>query len=989
MRKEARKQQDLYMHIAKSPSGPRAKLHVQNLHTTSELNFIGNSLRGSRPILSFDAAIENDPHLRLLRELLAHTLGVPQSSRKAKPFIDRVLAFHVVDVRVWVRRCQVGEEDATDDEEDTSENKKIATDLLSNIPLSSIGSELNIPPDETVGSMNLHWPPSIPWMQSSESHSLHSQSGKDGDVTKQNYQVLSRLDIEPKRKKRKVVNQENTDTYNVPASKAPTIYCQSIDSKQIRLAFIEAELDRDLPIHIELEVYEHDCCPEYETVSYTWSSEDGDNSASEPVYVGQYWDVIFQTRNVQSMLDYLRPSYGRRAIWIDAICINQSDTAERNSQVSSMGNIYRECMRTIVWLGRDLVERSPASYRRRRPLEQFHQPSQPPSGALHNHILLLLKRRYFQRVWVIQELVLAPSSLIPLGDTDYLATDKTPAQLLKTLFRRTWEDLPCSWIQSMHQTSNLEPLSLADLLRQIDASGVKATDPRDEVFGVLGLLQYSSTPSANLSPDYSLSNAATFIGVAAHLLLDLELVELLEHAAGSTATPPLPSWVPNQKTGWVQKLGVLESDKAHLTDFININSTLSVKRPYLSVISSKSPERSFDSRSRYRGLDSFPFNPFRYRSDSYFHHSWKRETSIRTSDGGLSLNLMHLMEIEGFPEDDSRGSPCSRFVFRSGSCALEVYARSKDMASSLMGLGKKHLFMTSDSEKADYLLVLEETATKGDFKLVRCLKSLKIYLYSQDPPIWYYISDGEIREFWIQPCLMWWTLEYTKAKFSEFLGSGNYTEMLKNWEFMMPVDMNQPTAKEAFDLAQCGIKDERTLHKSSASFNLAQEPDKFYPSTLRNFRELLSKRSGHYEVEITEGGYLQLVVGDSEWRSIKSGYEWGGRQWLDRSWEVSVDNDLWNDLRSQPAISKPPGSEKPIRLRCPTSAIMDKFRELGLIQILRAFTPYLEDSAKDEVTLAFQEALPEDRTTYARPPWPQTAVDELGLDGRVQRVCIV
>ncbi|KAK8124305.1 Ribosome biogenesis protein BRX1 [Apiospora kogelbergensis] len=123
MRKEARKQQDLCMHIAKLPSGPRAKLHVQNLHTMSELNSIGNSSKRSRPILSFDAAFENDPHLRLLRELQAHTFGVPRSSRKAKPFIDRVLAFHVVDSRVWVRHYQVGEEDATDDEEDTSENK--------------------------------------------------------------------------------------------------------------------------------------------------------------------------------------------------------------------------------------------------------------------------------------------------------------------------------------------------------------------------------------------------------------------------------------------------------------------------------------------------------------------------------------------------------------------------------------------------------------------------------------------------------------------------------------------------------------------------------------------------------------------------------------------------------------------------------------------------------------------------------------------------
>ncbi|KID64489.1 brix domain-containing protein 2, partial [Metarhizium hybridum] len=31
--RKARKQQDLYMHISKTPNGPRARFHVQNLHT--------------------------------------------------------------------------------------------------------------------------------------------------------------------------------------------------------------------------------------------------------------------------------------------------------------------------------------------------------------------------------------------------------------------------------------------------------------------------------------------------------------------------------------------------------------------------------------------------------------------------------------------------------------------------------------------------------------------------------------------------------------------------------------------------------------------------------------------------------------------------------------------------------------------------------------------------------------------------------------------
>ncbi|EFY93682.1 Ribosome biogenesis protein brx1 [Metarhizium acridum] len=118
---EARKRQDLYMHISKAPNGPRARFHVQNLHTMSELNFMGNSLKGSRPILSFDAAFNGEPYLRLLRELLTHTFGVPPTARKAKPFIDRVLAFIVADGRIWVRHYQIVEE-----EDDASKDEKLS-----------------------------------------------------------------------------------------------------------------------------------------------------------------------------------------------------------------------------------------------------------------------------------------------------------------------------------------------------------------------------------------------------------------------------------------------------------------------------------------------------------------------------------------------------------------------------------------------------------------------------------------------------------------------------------------------------------------------------------------------------------------------------------------------------------------------------------------------------------------------------------------------
>ena len=104
---EARKHQDLYLWISKPPNGPTIKFYIQNLHTMDELNFTGNCLKGSRPILSFDHRFDSTPHYRLIKELLIHNFGVPPHARKSKPFIDHVMSFSIVDDKIWVRLYEI------------------------------------------------------------------------------------------------------------------------------------------------------------------------------------------------------------------------------------------------------------------------------------------------------------------------------------------------------------------------------------------------------------------------------------------------------------------------------------------------------------------------------------------------------------------------------------------------------------------------------------------------------------------------------------------------------------------------------------------------------------------------------------------------------------------------------------------------------------------------------------------------------------------
>ncbi|KAL8857775.1 MAG: hypothetical protein Q9178_005675 [Gyalolechia marmorata] len=106
---EARKGKDLYIWMSKAPNGPTVKCHMQNLHTTSELHFPGNCLRGSRPILSFDATFNSSPHLVLIKELLTHIFGVPKGARKTKPFVDHVMGFTLADGKIWIRCFEIRE----------------------------------------------------------------------------------------------------------------------------------------------------------------------------------------------------------------------------------------------------------------------------------------------------------------------------------------------------------------------------------------------------------------------------------------------------------------------------------------------------------------------------------------------------------------------------------------------------------------------------------------------------------------------------------------------------------------------------------------------------------------------------------------------------------------------------------------------------------------------------------------------------------------
>uniref|UniRef100_A0A7S1MGW8 Brix domain-containing protein n=1 Tax=Alexandrium catenella TaxID=2925 RepID=A0A7S1MGW8_ALECA len=111
---EARKHTDLYMWIARVPSGPSMKFQVLNIHTTGEVRLAGNCLLGSRPILYFDKAFSELSFLKLMKEMISQAFGTPRNHPKSKPFHDHALCFYWMDRKIWFRHYQVSPEGPDD-----------------------------------------------------------------------------------------------------------------------------------------------------------------------------------------------------------------------------------------------------------------------------------------------------------------------------------------------------------------------------------------------------------------------------------------------------------------------------------------------------------------------------------------------------------------------------------------------------------------------------------------------------------------------------------------------------------------------------------------------------------------------------------------------------------------------------------------------------------------------------------------------------------
>jgi hypothetical protein len=336
------------------------------------------------------------------------------------------------------------------------------------------------------------------------------------------------------------------------------------------------------------------CQPAFEALSYVW----GDPGVTVPIGVDGC--ELFVTTNLESFLRRLRSVDETRILWADAICIDQTNLAERSSQVNLMADIYRSAKKVLIWLGEEdehteiafaTVKRL-ATWRVLQDEETLAELVAEDENFARPDIIAGLKceftdltmeqvismestfyeRSWWSRIWTVQEAVIPREATIICGS--FIIPWSIGYHLLLSFIERRGRDMtsPPSKLAVAQLAQNALTLwttlqgmkSLEDdrrgihqVLHMITGSALhprRCTDPRDLLYGILSLVDMKTL---RITPDYSKSIGVVFTELTRALIRDTQVlsticVRALPEWKGKRAPfswlgqeEAIPSWVPD------------------------------------------------------------------------------------------------------------------------------------------------------------------------------------------------------------------------------------------------------------------------------------------------------------------------------------------------------------------------------------------------------------------------------------------------------------
>jgi Heterokaryon incompatibility protein (HET) len=326
--------------------------------------------------------------------------------------------------------------------------------------------------------------------------------------------------------------------------------------------------------------------PVYHALSYTW----GDPSVVTSIILDDDQDFKV-TINLELALQDLRLKDEIRTIWVDAVCIDQKNSSERSEQVSIMRTIYSNASLVCVWIDLEIDIQLPAFTK----LSTFGSTTSRDTDDglgkdpdFWNPLEPLFSHRYWTRLWVQQELLYASDFVI------YCRRELLPGRSIvafqeelrkRRALERYWaivserisfQGSPLKhfhdWqlrVRRIKDLQSFSPDQLACLSLSVDEPPhdslgsmyhrgsllyclasyrtLQVSDPRDKVFGILGLALDCGEKSISITYDDTV--ASVYVGALRFLITKYGGLDFLRFTSLSQDSQQsgdaLPSWVPD------------------------------------------------------------------------------------------------------------------------------------------------------------------------------------------------------------------------------------------------------------------------------------------------------------------------------------------------------------------------------------------------------------------------------------------------------------
>lgn len=291
----------------------------------------------------------------------------------------------------------------------------------------------------------------------------------------------------------------------VPPGDPYTVVTLSTDNPNaIRLLRILPGPNGNNTAPIACELHHGTTSDSYIALSYMW----GTAEATEIITLN---GLFFQVRrNLWNFLCQRRMDERRtkpQYLWIDALCIDQESTLERNHQVGMMGRIYSSATLVIAWLGSESELLKVFDY-----LNEFASDTQKALGAgetkvSYSAILRLYKHAYWNRAWILQECVLAVKLQVQCGSRQF------PSSLLTEHARAspTTPLVSSSCVKVLHAREKWHDTSVKEYFCPWSKLWLlKCSDSRDRIYSAIAIMD----PRFGIVPDYSKTVSELFFEIA-------------------------------------------------------------------------------------------------------------------------------------------------------------------------------------------------------------------------------------------------------------------------------------------------------------------------------------------------------------------------------------------------------------------------------------------------------------------------------------------